>query len=146
MSGPALRKQDSHNAIHESAYGEAEELTNLLRQLLQEEEWDKAQALVSVILEHWHTRTLAHANEEEHGLYEELLSVSAELKSKIDGLKRDHHLLRTLVEEIEADLGALATDMGSALREESLHRIWVKCQTLLWVNRTHSRCEEELLA
>ncbi|QQE80116.1 hemerythrin domain-containing protein [Alicyclobacillus sp. SO9] len=145
VSGPALKKQDSHYAIHESAYGEAEELTDLLGQLLEDNQLNKAHMLVPVIVEHWQTRTLQHASEEEEGLYQEMLSEDPSLVEKIAGLKRDHDLMRELVNQVNLQFMNLE-QAGTNPKLEDLRQILQRCKTLLWLNRTHSRSEETLLA
>ncbi len=65
MAGPALRKVDSHASIHEAALQEARELTNVYANLLKSGETDNALETAFILLEHWETRTLAHADAEE---------------------------------------------------------------------------------
>lgn len=72
MSGPALRKVDSHSAIHEAALLEAEELTELVEELMEKREMNKAKEVSFILVEHWESRTLQHAKSEEEGLYREV--------------------------------------------------------------------------
>ncbi|WML44411.1 hemerythrin domain-containing protein [Neobacillus sp. PS3-40] len=101
MSGPALRNKDSHTSIHEAAIHEAQELTDLLDHLLKDEKDSQALEVAYILVEHWETRTLTHAESEEEGLYSELVTKSPELKETIIALSRDHQLLRLLMGEIK---------------------------------------------
>src|SRR5699024_9169857 len=104
MSGPGLRHVDSHSAIHEAALIEATELTGLLKEVIEKEEMDKALELAFVIVEHWETRTLRHADSEEQGLYKEISESTPELKDDIVALTRDHDILRKIVASIKVKL------------------------------------------
>ena len=101
MSGPGLRKVDSHAAIHEAALNEAIELNELLEKLLLNKELEKGLEVAHIAVEHWETRTLRHADAEEEGLYKEMVEEKPELKDSIVGLTRDHDILRFLVKEIK---------------------------------------------
>lgn len=101
MSGPALRHWDSHCSIHEAALGEAEELTELLHQCVVNQDMEKALEVAYIIVEHWETRTLCHAEEEEKGLYLELVDKHPEVKEFVTALTRDHTLMRHLINEVK---------------------------------------------
>ena|SRR5699024_7502208 len=135
MSGPALKHAHSHAAIHEAAYIEAKELTDLLEKVLKDEKKDKALELAYVVVEHWETRTLRHADSEEEGLYKEITEEQPELKDDIVALTRDHDILRLLVAEIKEMLAAGKVD------DEVLQRF----QALTLVNLLHNQKEEEIL-
>lgn len=104
MSGPSLKKQDSHSSIHEAALYEAKELRELLRKCLEEGEQEKAIQVADVIIEHWETRTLRHAEAEEEGLYKDVLKENPELEQLVTQLTRDHDLMRRIVENIKKRL------------------------------------------
>lgn len=135
MSGPALKQIDSHTAIHEAALNEAAELTNLLDQLIKDDQGVKALELSYVIIEQWETRTLRHAESEEEGLYKELVEERPELKSDIIELTRDHNLLRLLLDEIK-----------DVLKKEKISDSVVqRFQALIIVDELHNRKEMEVL-
>lgn len=135
MSGPALKHAHSHAAIHEAAYLEAKELTDLFAKVLRVEETDKAIELAYIIVEHWETRTLRHAESEEEGLYKEIKEEQPELKDDIVALTRDHDILRLLVEEVKEILA------DGTVNEDVLQ----KFQALIHVNLLHNQKEEEIL-
>lgn len=135
MSGPALKHVDSHSAIHEAALVEATELTELLDRLLADKQLDKALELSFVIIEHWETRTLQHAESEEEGLYKELAEEFPDLKESIIALTRDHDLLRLLVQEIKDTLDA------EGVNDSVVQRF----QALILVDLLHNQTELKLL-
>jgi hypothetical protein len=104
MSGPSLRKQHSHHAIHDGIYSEARDLTRVLRQLVQENNQEKVPEVCDALLEHWEQRTLAHAQSEEDGFFVEKLNEKPELYETIIKLKRDHQLLEMMVTSIKNKL------------------------------------------
>lgn len=135
MSGPSLARRDTHHAIHEAAFAEAEELTHLLRQQMRAGEIERSLALAGVLLEHWQTRTLRHAEAEEAGWYRDLAAAHPNLRDDIISLTRDHEILRLLASEIQ---GILATHgMGAGIVE--------RFEAMLLVNAIHSREEERRL-
>ncbi len=56
------------------------------------------------LLEHWETRTIAHADSEEEGLYKRKLEENPDISHTLSMLKRDHDLLRILVSDIKEEL------------------------------------------
>ena len=145
MSGPALHQRHAHSAIHEAAYGEAEELTNLLQDLLLQQDHQKAVQIVSLLIEHWMTRTLRHAEEEEVGLYEEILAKDKEILPLIVSLKRDHQLLRIALDDVKGMLSRIDETAINANQTEVLLSILERFKVLLWLNQVHSRTEEQTL-
>lgn len=135
MSGPALKHAHSHAAIHEAAYIEAKELTDLFEKVLKSGDTDKANELAYVVVEHWETRTLRHADSEEEGLYKEIKEKQPELRDDIIALTRDHDILRLLVKEIKEILAE--GSVNDAILE--------KFHALLHVNLLHNQKEEEIL-
>ncbi|MDR6998290.1 hemerythrin domain-containing protein [Neobacillus niacini] len=101
MSGPSLRKKHSHHSIHDGIYTEARDLTVVLKELVKEGENDKIKEVAEALIEHWETRTLAHAQSEEEGFFVEKLKEQPELNETIIKLKRDHQLLELIVAMIK---------------------------------------------
>ncbi|GIP55175.1 hypothetical protein J42TS3_42100 [Paenibacillus vini] len=135
MSGPALRKVDSHSSIHEAALEEARELTELFGRALELGERERALELAYITVEHWETRTLQHALSEEEGLYIEALNMKPELQPVIIALTRDHDLLREIVQEVKIMLA------GGEVSREILYRF----QSLIVLDQLHNRDEMEML-
>ena len=135
MSGPALKQHDAHQSIHNAAFYEAEELTELVRHLLAAGERSKAQDTAQLVIEHWQTRTLRHAAEEEEGLYQEVLMSNSARIQDITALTRDHNLMRQLVAEAEALI----------VQSEGLELALARFDMLLWMVQAHSREEEKRL-
>lgn len=136
MSGPGLKKADSHAAIHEAALNEARELTDMVRTLLNQGDKEKALEVAYVTLEHWESRTLAHADAEEAGLYQELAGDHPESCQPMIRLTRDHDLLRQLAKEIKDSLAK--EEVGI----EMLHRFYA----MIEVDRLHNQDEEQWVA
>lgn len=134
MSGPALKQRNAHEAIHYAALFEAEELTTAVRQFLAEKRHDKAAAAAQLVVEHWQTRTLCHAAEEEEGLYAEILAGNPESAADIAALTRDHDLMRQLVCEAE-----------TCMASNDLKLVLARFEMLLWIVEAHSREEERRL-
>lgn len=135
MSGPGLSQMDTHHAIHQAAFGEAERLTRMLRSLVAQDGPEMATQLSDILIEHWETRTLAHAQAEEEGLYREIVEENPGQASLVNKLTRDHDLLRTLLTEIEGILAGKGWSSGVVERFEAM----------LLVNAIHSRDEETFL-
>lgn len=135
MSGPALRKADSHSSIHEAALNEAREITEVLEGLLEKGHDEKALEAAYIGVEHWESRTLQHAASEEEGLYKEIAEESPEMREAIIGLTRDHEILRLLVQEIKDRLVSVGVD------DHVLQRF----QALILVDELHNQAEERIL-
>jgi hypothetical protein len=135
MSGPALRQKEAHHSIHEAARGEAEEMTIALRRAMKASDLTVALETAYVLIEHWETRTLQHAESEETGLYLEIAKQYPQKWPDIVALKRDHALLRILLDEAKQ---LLHISGASAL-------VLTHFEAMLLVNKIHSREEEEKL-
>lgn len=138
MSGPGLTHHDTHHAIHQAAFAEAEQLTRLLRERATRANGgkeDEMLELADILVEHWKTRTLAHAEAEEDGLYKEIVRQDPSKFPEIQQLVRDHTLLRSLLFEIEGILAVRGWSTGIVERFEAM----------LLVNSIHSRDEESFL-
>jgi len=135
MSGPGLKHVDSHSSIHEAALNEAIELNEILDKLWMSEQHEKALEVAYVTVEHWETRTLRHAEEEEQGLYKELLETNPELQDDVIKLIRDHDILRLLVQEIKELLDTEGMD----------EIVLQKFHSLVHVDLIHNSLEESIL-
>jgi uncharacterized protein with von Willebrand factor type A (vWA) domain len=127
LSGPSLKKQDAHSSIHEAALNEAKELNELFRMCLKEGQMEKAFQVAVVIVEHWETRTLKHAEAEEEGLYLEMIKENPELHHLVIQLTRDHDLMRRIVEKLKVKLSRnevnakMVSLMDSLIVIDSIH-------------------------
>ncbi len=135
MSGPGLNQRDAHHVIHQAAFYEAERLTLLLRRSLRTGDEQRALQVATVLIEHWQTHTLRHAEAEETGWYREILAAQPELQADVIALTRDHELLRTLLAEVQRILSARGIASGVVERFEAM----------LLLNSIHSREEERRL-
>ena len=135
MSGPGLEQRETHQAIHRAAFVEAEQLTRLLRSVAKEPVPDRALAVADILIEHWETRILAHAEAEEAGLYTRIAQARPREGEIIHGLIRDHDMLRRLTAEIQTILASQGWTDGIVERFEAM----------LLVNSIHSRDEEAFL-
>lgn len=104
MSGPSLKKPDAHSSIHEAALNEAGELREIFQRCLEDGQKEKALQVAEVIIEHWETRTLKHAESEEEGLYKEMVLENAQLKDLVVQLTRDHDIMRRIVQQMKEKL------------------------------------------
>lgn len=104
MSGPSLKKKDAHSSIHEAALNEAKELRKVMQKCLTDGETEKAMQVAEIVIEHWESRTLKHAEAEEEGLYKEMAAEKPELSTIIAQLTRDHDLMRRTVEIMKQEL------------------------------------------
>ncbi|MGG3964727.1 hemerythrin domain-containing protein [Heyndrickxia faecalis] len=135
MSGPSLRRADSHSSIHEAALNEARDLTDLLAQLLRKKMHAEALKTALILLEHWETRTLAHAQAEEEGLYPELLAENENMKDKLTVLARDHDLMRKLAQAVKKDL------QQEKLGQQTVQQFYA----LICIDEIHNHEEESVL-
>ena len=135
MTGPALRRLDSHHAIHGAALGEAEELTDGLRRAWRSNDASGAASIAQWLVEHWEGRILRHADEEELGLYLDLATDRPGLTEVVVQLRRDHDLMRRILAEAK-----LMTDAGG-VSDDVLQRF----EALLLIDAIHSHDEEERL-
>jgi phage shock protein A len=110
MSGPSLKKTESHSSIHEAALNEAKELRNLYQKCLEEGEHEKALQVAEIAIEHWETRTLKHAEAEEEGLYKDMVEEKPSLEKLVNQLTRDHDLMRRIVEDMKERLQTQKAD------------------------------------
>ncbi len=134
MSGPALKQQDAHHAIHHAAYGEAQELLHVVKQSV-EQGLPEVTAVIQLFLEHFQMRVINHADEEEKGFYQEICRDNSAMTSTIAALSRDHELMRQLWQEIQEEVrhGTQVAMIAS------------RCEHLLWLSAMHSKTEEAWL-
>ncbi|WP_259392095.1 hemerythrin domain-containing protein [Paenibacillus thiaminolyticus] len=135
LTGPALKHVDSHSAIHEAALEEAKELTELLESCIEAGKTDEALELAYLIVEHWESRTLQHAQSEEEGLYKEAVERKPHLRDAVLMLTRDHNLMRYLVEEIKELLA----------EEGAIREAWLRFSALIHIDMLHNRDEERMI-
>ncbi len=135
MSGPSLRKLQAHRSIHDGAFAEAKNLTELLEQLYRDGRQDHLFEVADALTEHWETRIIAHAESEEEGFYKEKIAQDPSFLETIAMFKRDHDLMRRLVADIKDVLPQKRVD------KEMLDRF----RALLLINHIHSREEEKFL-
>lgn len=135
MSGPSLRQLHAHHAIHEGGLSGAVAKTEEVEELLALKEAEVAGQAADHLIEYWETRILSHADAEEDGFYQEMVAKNPSLEEAVTRLKRDHELLRIIVQDVK---NMLAED---GLTAEVLHQF----HALLVVNAIHSREEERLL-
>lgn len=135
MAGPALRKVDSHTAIHEAALQEARELTNVTENFWKQGDKERALHTAYILIEHWQTRTLAHADAEEDGLYQEIAAESEEKKEQIIELTRDHDLMRKIVSNLKEEL----------IENGITNRILSQLHALIIVDELHNEDEMDVL-
>lgn len=134
-TGPALKKLHSHSSIHESAITEAKELTELIRSCFEDSDHEKDLEVAYVLVEHWETRTLRHAESEEEGLYKDIAEQNPDMKDTIIALTRDHQLLRNLVRDIRETLAT----------EGVTKEVVQKFESLIIVDLLHNQDEEKML-
>ncbi|MDQ0229965.1 hemerythrin domain-containing protein [Metabacillus malikii] len=111
MSGPSLKKQDAHSLIHEAALNEAKELREIYRKCIEDGDNEKALHVAEIIIEHWESRTLQHAEAEETGLYKEMMKENPALEEIVHQLTRDHDLMRKIVDNMKARLQIKEADL-----------------------------------
>lgn len=133
--GPSLRKLTAHRAIHNGAFSEARDLTEVVERLFHEDRIEECLKAAKTLIEHWESRVIAHADAEEDGFYQEIVKNKPELEKDIHMLTRDHDLLRIIVGKIkeEVDQDTITNDVLNYFN------------SLLVVNEIHSRSEEETL-
>ncbi|HUC91749.1 MAG TPA: hemerythrin domain-containing protein [Paenibacillus sp.] len=135
LSGPALKQLHAHRAIHDGALSEGIQLTDLLVQLLKENRIEHSRVVATALIEHWETRTLAHAEAEEEGFYNDMAQQKPELSETVIMLRRDHDLIRLLVAEVKSSLA----------HEELSEAIMDRFKTIAQIVRIHSEHEEKYL-
>lgn len=135
MSGPSLRQLHAHHAIHQGGLSGAVAKTEEVEELLEMKEAEVARQAADHLIEYWETRILSHADAEEDGFYQEMIAKNPDLEAPVIRLKRDHELLRIIVQDVKA----LLAEEG--LTPAVLHQF----HALLVVNAIHSRDEERLL-
>lgn len=132
MSGPSLHKLTAHRSIHNGALSEARDLLEVLEQVYQEKHTEHATLAARALIEHWETRTIAHADSEEDGFYQKKLEDDPGLQEIIISLKRDHHLFRTLI----GDIKQIITEHG--VNDDVIDRF----KTIYVLVQIHNRDEE----
>lgn len=136
MSRPVLTDKSSHREIHKLAYHQAERFTNRLQKMWVEgDSQEKLLEIAYQSVEHWETTTLAHALEEEKGIYVSAMIRKLRLTEKVLELAKEHQLMRVLVHQIKTILDE------QGVNNDKLSRF----DTLLLVNEFHNYKEENRL-
>lgn len=135
-SGPALRQITSHRAIHDAGQAQARELTEMMKQLFNEEREEDCLKTAKVLIEHWEERIIAHADAEDEGFYQELLAEDKIPKKDIYMLMRDHDLFRKIVAHIKEQI-----NVEKKVTEQHIHEFYA----LLTINHFHHKGEEDTL-
>ena len=104
ITGPSLRKLDSHRSIHQGAYAEARDITRVLDKLYYDNRMDECLKAANALVEYWETRVIAHADTEDEGFYKELLEKRPEITREVHMLSRDHDLFRKIIANIKKQL------------------------------------------
>lgn len=135
-TGPALRKLAAHRSIHDGAYAEARDLTDVTAKLFEDERKEDCLKAAEALIEYIESRIIAHADAEEEGLYLEVQEENPELIKEIHMLTRDHDLLRIILNKIKEQLKET-----NEVTRTMIHQFY----SILIVNEIHSRSEEEKL-
>jgi len=135
-TGPALRKLAAHRSIHDGAYAEARDLTDVTEKLFKDNRKEDCLKAAEVLIEYIESRIIAHADAEEEGLYQEIQKENPKLTTEIHMLTRDHDLMRIIISKIKEQLEN---------KKEITRTMIDQFNTILIVNEIHSRSEEEKL-
>ncbi|MEH6987632.1 hemerythrin domain-containing protein [Cytobacillus firmus] len=135
MAGPALKNHFSHQSIHDGYYTEGRDLTEVLVKLSREGREKECGIAAEALVEHWETRTIAHADSEEEGFYQEVMKDKPDLKEEVIKLIRDHDLLRMLVSDLKERIP------HDGVTEEVIDRF----KTILLLVDIHNQAEERVL-
>ncbi|WP_458412830.1 hemerythrin domain-containing protein [Schinkia sp. CFF1] len=136
MSGPSLHKLTAHRSIHNGSLTEARDLLEVLEKVFQEGQMEHALLAARTLVEHWETRTIAHADSEEDGFYQKKIEENPDLQELIIMLKRDHQLFRTLIDDIKQILDE---------KNEVNHDVIDRFKTIYVLVQIHNRDEETYL-
>ncbi len=129
-----MRTVKSHQAIHETAWNEADEVLRLAKVLRASSDGVRFVQVVEVFLEIVEARILAHAAEEERGLYQEWLRANGQNQPLIDSLVVEHETLRRLAQAME-----------QAMIQQQYEIVVSTMSELLQVSAAHSQHEEKIL-
>lgn len=126
-----MKKQDAHASIHEAALNEAIELREILKKSLEKGEQEKTLQVAEIIIEHWESRTLKHAESEEEGLYKEIVQQDPGAIQLVNHLTRDHDLMRRIIREMNERL----------IKNEISERILSLLDALIIIDSIHNEDE-----
>ncbi|QXJ32220.1 hemerythrin domain-containing protein [Saccharolobus shibatae] len=98
MTGPSLRQKDSHSLIHRAIVSEIEEATVIVEKLIGSEQIEG----LKLLLEIWKEKVVRHADEEERGLFPEILTANPSMSEKLEKLSSQHEQLRSLLKNAES--------------------------------------------
>ncbi|MDG3086583.1 hypothetical protein P7F88_10840 [Vibrio hannami] len=114
------------------AVTEGRDLMEVLERVYREKHEKHAMIAAKALLDHWETRTIAHADSEEEGLYKRKLEDNPDISHTLSMLKRDRDLLRILVSEIKELLD------GQGVTDDVLDRF----KAIYVLVQIHNRDEE----
>ena len=135
MAGPALKQLHAHRAIHDGGLSGAIQKTESFLSLWWEKKLEGAEAALDDVIDYWKTRIISHADAEESGFYEEVVTNDPSLERAVIQLERDHELLRIIVKDIEMER------KNEGINDQIIQKLF----TLIHMNEIHSRDEERLL-
>lgn len=138
MSGLSLNDYPAHKALHDEILGGAEEQLDSMKTLLNKLEHKELAEEMKSFIEYVETRVLGHFDEEESdaGFYERAVSREPALHDKVQGLKRDHELIRMMTARMKEEL---------AKEEVDFQKLIDHSVSIILVDEIHSRDEEDIL-
>ncbi|WP_165769111.1 hemerythrin domain-containing protein [Virgibacillus profundi] len=136
ITGPALRQLRSHRSIHEGAYAEARDITDVTDRLFYDDRKEDCLKAANALVEYWETRVIAHADTEDEGFYKELLEKRPEITKEVHMLSRDHDLFRKIVGNIKEQL-----EEKKMVTKEIVNQF----HALLVIKEIHNKGEEDNL-
>lgn len=138
MVGPALKKYDSHKAIHDAGLGGAQERIEGMRVLLDKKKHEELIEEIESFIEFVEGKIIVHADteEEEDGLYAQAVQKNPDLHDKVQHLIRDHDLMKIIADMMKKELGN---------EQVNYEKLIDYSNSIIIVNEIHSRDEEETL-
>ncbi|WP_411843348.1 hemerythrin domain-containing protein [Salinicoccus sp. HZC-1] len=138
MTGPSLNDHSTHKGIHDEILGGAEEQLDSMKTLLNKIEHKELAEEMESFIEYVEERVLGHSGREEtqNGLYESAVDRNPGLQEKVQGLKRDHELIRVMVGRMKQEL---------AKDEVDFQKLIDHATSIILVDEIHSRDEEDIL-
>lgn len=128
----------SHKELHDEILGGAEQQLDSMKTLLNKFEHKELAEEMESFIEYVEERLLGHFSQEEaqDALYESATKQNPELQDKVQGLKRDHELIRMMVERMKQEL---------AKEEVDFQKLIDHSVSIILVDEIHSRDEEDTL-
>lgn len=138
MSGLSLNDYSTHKALHDEILGGAEEQLDSMKTLLNKLEHKELADEMESFIEYVEERVLGHFDEETsgNGFYDRAVARESALHDKVQGLKRDHELIRMMVRRMKEELSKEAVDFQKLID----HSV-----SIILIDEIHSRDEEDIL-